>query len=105
MIRVRATREVPSPIERPCLVCGALGTAGARILGSRLCDECQAAITCLEARDDEYGFFVAKIKEVWRPFFDPQAGSAEGAGGSEQGQLGHAPLAHERPADGRTRSH
>lgn len=57
------------PKGQPCLVCGEPAMEGTVVLGRRLCSECEKAITNLDACDSDYDFFVAKIKEAWRPVF------------------------------------
>lgn len=57
------------PKGQPCLICGQLAMEGTVVLGRRLCRDCEKAIMNLDACDGDYDFFVAKIKEAWRPFF------------------------------------
>jgi len=48
-----------------CLVCGEGKEQGIRIFSQFLCHECEREIVKTEVEDEQYGYYIERMKQIW----------------------------------------
>ena len=54
------------PEMTQCCICGFVGPDSVRLAAGCICPKCLELISATEVDDPKYGFFVAKLKELWQ---------------------------------------
>lgn len=49
-----------------CHICRSQSSLGIWLVEGFICSKCLEEISCTDVRDPKYGYFVAKLRELWQ---------------------------------------
>jgi len=51
--------------KKMCIVCNTLQSSGIMIVGSFICQFCEAEMVKTDVKDEKYPFFVQRMRRIW----------------------------------------